>query len=253
MDIVEFSKSFFEKSSSAAVADLSVDSNANVRDRSIVAYNYESSKALKKLDSLYLMHMWVKRCFGQEMADKALKKVVLGEVFVNDLTGFAQPYCYAFDLRVMLSEGMNFFHGGMRIKPPKRSDSFIDLIIQSTSYISNQIMGAASFPDFFVVLDYFLRNELGPNYVFVLRKMFDEGLFTLKIEGEEFDVLGNVKVNVQDRSSGKVSEMTVKEYVEKGAMRTHDIDLDVLRENNLRSPKWGCESRMDLSKEGGQL
>jgi ribonucleoside-triphosphate reductase len=79
--------------------------------------------------------------------------------------GMLQHNCFAFDLRNLLNYGMNFFHGNMRIREPKRSESFIALLIQSTAYISNQIMGAASYPDFFPVLDWFYRKELGHDYI----------------------------------------------------------------------------------------
>jgi len=53
----------------------------------------------------------------------------------------------------------------MKIKAPKRSSSFIALLIQTTAYISNQIAGAASFPDFFPILDWFYRKEMGEDYL----------------------------------------------------------------------------------------
>ena len=167
MDIVSFSKEFFGKSSS--VAEISVDDNANVREKNIMQYNFENNKALMKLNSLYLLHKWVKKTFSKEDADEALEKVLNGELFVNDLTNFSMPYCFAFDLRHLLNYGMNFFQGNMRISAPKRSESFMALLIQSTAYISNQIMGAASYPDFFPVLDWFYRKELGADYVNKLR------------------------------------------------------------------------------------
>lgn len=163
LDIARFSENFFEKSSS--VAEVSVDGNANVKEKNIMQYNYENGKALMKLNSIYLLWRWMMECFSEEDADVALEKVISGELFINDLTNYQMPYCYAFDLRILLSEGMNFFKGNMNIKPPKRSNSFFALMIQATAYISNQIMGAASYPDFFVVLDWFYRKEFGDNYV----------------------------------------------------------------------------------------
>lgn len=168
MDIAQFSKSFFSKSS-RNVAELSVDGNANVKEKNIMQYNYENNKALMKLNSFYMLYKWVKKLFNEEAAEQAVEKVLNGEIFVNDFTNFSTSYCYAFDLRVLLSEGMNFFKGNMKINAPKRSDSFIALMIQSTAYISNQIMGAASFPDMFPVLDRFYRQENGENYAQQLR------------------------------------------------------------------------------------
>jgi len=84
--------------------------------------------------------------------------------------GMKQHNCFAFDLRELLTGGMAFFRGNMTIKPPRRSDTFIALIIQSTAYISNQIVGAASYPDFFVILDWFYRREKGDGYAAIIRK-----------------------------------------------------------------------------------
>lgn len=78
--------------------------------------------------------------------------------------GMIQHNCFSFDLRSLLYEGMGFFSGGFKIKPPKRSESFIALMIQSIAFISNQIAGACSFPDFFVAYDYYLRKEYGVKY-----------------------------------------------------------------------------------------
>jgi len=162
-DIVKFSQRFF-KSASTCVADTSVDSNANVREKNITQYNHEVGKAVMKLNSLYLMYTWVKRNFHKESASIAVEKVINGELFINDMVNFNTCYCYAFDLSNLLHYGMNFFSGNMKIHPPKRSDSFIALVIQTTAYISNQILGACSYPDFFVALDWFYRREMGDDY-----------------------------------------------------------------------------------------
>lgn len=162
-DLVQFSKSFFGKSASN-VADVSVDDNANVSEKNIVQWNYEISKPILKLNSLYLIFKWVKKYFGKKKAQIAIEKVVSGELFVNDLSNVGTSYCFAFDLRNLLFQGMNFFQGSFQINPPKHSESFIALLIQSTAYISNQITGACSYPDAFVALDWFYRKELGNDY-----------------------------------------------------------------------------------------
>jgi anaerobic ribonucleoside-triphosphate reductase len=85
-----------------------------------------------------------------------------GKFYANGMT---QHNCYAFDLRSLLMYGMNFFKGNMNIKPPKRSDSFVDLVIQSTAFISNQLVGACSYPDFFAILNMFYEKENGNKYI----------------------------------------------------------------------------------------
>jgi anaerobic ribonucleoside-triphosphate reductase len=92
MDLVKFSKEFFAKSSN--LADVTVDSNANVSEKNVMQYNYENNKALMKLNSLYLMHKYIRQNFSRDMAKLALEKVLTGDIFVNDLGGFSMPYSY---------------------------------------------------------------------------------------------------------------------------------------------------------------
>ena len=172
-DISRFSKSFFRKS--ASVASISVDANANVKEKSVAQHDYEYPKGVGRLNSFYQMYKWVKKIFGAKAARTAVEKVLSGEIFVNDFSNYySKPYCYAFDLRMLLEEGMNFFKGGMKIKPPKRSDSFVALLIQTTAFISNQIMGACSYPDCFIAWDWFLRKEHGEDYMNRVREGSDE-------------------------------------------------------------------------------
>ena len=171
-DISKFSKNFFKKS--ASVASVSVDANANVKEKSIAQYVQEYPKGLQRLNSFYQLFKWVKKVWGVKDAKIAVEKVLNGELFINDFSNFSTSYCYAFDLRMLLMEGMSFFHGGMKIHAPKRSDSFVALLIQSTAFISNQIMGACSYPDCFVAWDWFLRNEHGQDYMKRVRAGEDE-------------------------------------------------------------------------------
>ena len=171
-DISKFSKNFFKKS--ASVASVSVDANANVKEKSIAQYIQEYPKGLQRLNSFYQLFKWVKKVWGVKTAKTAVEKVLNGEIFVNDFSNFSTSYCYAFDLRMLLMEGMSFFKGGMKILAPKRSDSFVALLIQTTAFISNQIMGACSYPDCFVAWDWFLRKEHGTDYMKRIRAGEDE-------------------------------------------------------------------------------
>ena len=171
-DISRFSKNFFKKS--ASVASVSVDANANVKEKSIAQYIQEYPKGLQRLNSFYQLFKWVKKIWGLKTAKVAVEKVLSGEIFINDFSNFSTSYCYAFDLRMLLMEGMSFFKGGMKILAPKRSDSFVALLIQTTAFISNQIMGACSYPDCFVAWDWFLRKEHGTDYIKRIRAGEDE-------------------------------------------------------------------------------
>ena len=167
VDINAFSKNFFNKSATEAtknIAGISSDPNANVNEMTVAQWTHESGKGLLRVNSLYLMWDYIKKCYSKEDADEIIEAIVNGSIFVNDGHQFDRPYCFGFDLSIMCSEGLNFFNGLMKIKAPKRADSFIDLLIQGTAWISNSLSGATSFPTFFVNFDYFLKRDFGEDY-----------------------------------------------------------------------------------------
>lgn len=164
MDIVQFTNDFFANSA-VAVADKTVDPNANNFDRSVLQYNYSNNKALMRLNSLYILWYAIEKLYDKQSADKSIRNILCGKVFVNDLHSILQPYCWAFDLDTLVREGMTFFSGNMKIGAPKRSSSFIALVIQATAYISNQITGAIAYPTFFLHLNYYYEKEFGKHYM----------------------------------------------------------------------------------------
>lgn len=165
LDITQFPKNFYNKSTKA-VASVSIDDNANVSSKDISQYTYERFKPQQKLNSIYLLYKWVKKFFSKKDAKLAIERIIAGDIFVNDLTDIEKPYCFAIDLNNLLSNGMDFFDGrNLCIGAPKRSDSFIAQVIQTTAFISNQIMGAIAYPSFFPILDKFYRAEYGEDYM----------------------------------------------------------------------------------------
>ena len=165
LDITQFPKNFYNKSTKA-VASVSIDDNANVSSKDISQYTYERFKPQQKLNSIYLLYKWVKKFFSKKDAKVAIERIIAGDIFVNDLTDIEKPYCFAIDLNNLLSNGMDFFDGkNLCIGAPKRSDSFIAQVIQTTAFISNQIMGAIAYPSFFPILDKFYRAEYGEDYM----------------------------------------------------------------------------------------
>ena len=164
LDINAFSKSFFGKSASKNVAGISVDPNSNISEMNIAQWTYEHPKGISRLNSFYLIWDYVRKCYSKEEADEVIEAILSGAIFVNDGHQFERPYCFGFDLAVLCESGLNFFKGLMPIKAPQRSDSFIDLLIQATAYLSNQIAGATSYPTLFVNFDWYLKRDFGDDY-----------------------------------------------------------------------------------------
>lgn len=167
IDVMNFSNKFFHNS--ANLSDITVDGNANVSERNMVQYNYEINKGLMRMKGLAMLHKQIEETYTTVVANNAIEKVINGELFVNDLHLVNLPYCYAFDIAQLLIDGMDFYGGMMKIRPPKRSDSLIDLVIQTTASLSNQVAGAVSYPSLFILIDAFYRRENGENYMQDLR------------------------------------------------------------------------------------
>lgn len=181
LDITQFPKNFYNKSTKA-VASVSIDDNANVSSKDISQYTYERFKSQQKLNSIYLLYKWVKKLFSKKDAAIAIERIISGDIFVNDLTDVEKPYCFAIDLNNLLASGMDFYDGkNIKINPPKRSDSFIAQVIQTTAFISNQIMGAIAYPSFFPILDKFYRAEYGEDYI---KRYADDELMRTKIKNQ---------------------------------------------------------------------
>lgn len=159
-DIANFSKNFFSKSN---VADISVDANANIKSKNIIQYDYENNKAINKLNNLYRLYKSIKKTFSTADAQLCIEKIISGELFINDLSSY-KPYCFAFDLRELEANGMNFY-SEFKIKRPKTAQTFINLMVQTTAFLSNQLAGAVSYPSFFPTFDKYLRHDFGDDYI----------------------------------------------------------------------------------------
>lgn len=155
-----------------------------------------------------------------------------GTFYANGMT---QHNCFAFDLRNILMKGMDFYKGSMKIKPPKTSNSFMNLIVQTTSYISNQIMGAASYPDFFAVLDWYYRKELGEDYIKKI-KTSKEMYYKIKNQFQNFIY----SMNWPFRGNQSLT------YDEEIIVNGKCIKIGDLVEENLPEGEKICENKKDL-------
>ena len=90
IDMGKFSKKFFSKETTTT-ADASVDSNSNVDDLTVVAYENELPKPFTRLNSLYLLWKYGVVSFGEEFANKMVEKELVGDYYINDLSNVQKP------------------------------------------------------------------------------------------------------------------------------------------------------------------
>jgi len=158
-DMVSFSKKFFGKADQAA-ADVSVDSNANVDDISIIAYEAEVPKPLFRLNAYYLLWKYGKKLFGVEEAERLCRGQFFKEYYINDFHKFATtPYCFNFSCLDVVYSGLPFVNK-IKSMPPKHLNSYVNQMIQFVTYASNSVAGAVGLADFLICMSYFYDKEV---------------------------------------------------------------------------------------------
>ena len=152
-DMTTFSKDFF--GSKTTTADISVDSNSNVDDMSVIAYNVELPKPFFRLNSLYLTWKYMKALYGLEVANKAIEMQISGDIYINDFSGINQPYCYNFSAYDVMTNGLPFVKK-VQSNPPKHLSSFMGQLIHFSVYASNSVLGAVGLADVLIVASYYV-------------------------------------------------------------------------------------------------
>jgi ribonucleoside-triphosphate reductase len=142
------------------LADTSVDMNANANEE-LSANNYQAevTKGLLKLEGYYLLWKYTKKRFGLARANRAMKAIWDGILYFHDASGHGiqVPYCFAYSTTPIMLEGRPY--GQLHSAPPKRSDSFVAQVIETTMDLSQEFVGAVAPSDFLVNLCYYLKKE----------------------------------------------------------------------------------------------
>lgn len=112
LDVAKFSKEFFLNSKS--VSDVSVDSNSNVDENSVVAYEVELPKSIFRLNSFYLIWKYMKRLYNLETANEFLESQITGCIYLNDAHGVNKSYSYYADTLIHVK--INGEHKMLKLK-----------------------------------------------------------------------------------------------------------------------------------------
>jgi anaerobic ribonucleoside-triphosphate reductase len=156
-DMVAFSKRFFGKTT--ATADVSVDSNANVEDSSIIAYEAEVPKPLFRINAYYLLYKYAKKLFGKEEAERLCQAQFNKSFYINDFHKFAvAPYCFNFSCLDVVFNGLPFVKK-IKSEPPKHFSSYVNQMIQFVTYASNSVAGAVGLADFLICASWYVDKE----------------------------------------------------------------------------------------------
>lgn len=155
LDVSVISDRYFKES----VLDMTVDGNANYGQDSRSYGNYfsEMAKSHLKLIGYHDIYKILLDSYGQDFADKALKFVFEGDLYLHDSTSLQVPYCWAMSVDFLLSKG-NYW-GQLRSYPPKRKRSFMDQVKEVVIEMAQEVAGAVAIGDLIVCYSYFVKLE----------------------------------------------------------------------------------------------
>ena len=145
------------------VADASVDSSANVKQKDIVTLRSEISKPDEKLMAYHKIFIEMKQEFNLRIAKKWLEAEWTKALYMHDAnTSTFIPYCFAYDLKKTAEEGLFWLSGKepMNIEPAKHLESFVDFVKEFISYNSNRTSGACGLPNLIPYLYYFWKQDV---------------------------------------------------------------------------------------------
>lgn len=161
LDYTNFIDNFIDKET---VADASVDSNANVGQKSMVVLLNEMAKPHQKLLAFNKIFYEMKKKYGLKEAQKWFHAEWSGALYMHDPHHASYlHYCWASSLKDLAENGL-FFIENFNAEPPKHLGTFIDFVKEYISFCANSSSGATGLPDLIVYMYYFWRKDIEANY-----------------------------------------------------------------------------------------
>jgi ribonucleoside-triphosphate reductase len=157
-DMNAFAKAFFSPKSSTT-ADVSVDANANVESRDVIAYNFEMPKPFFRYNSYYLLWKMLHKLYGLQRANQIIEMQLTGDIYINDFGDVGRPYCMNYSTYDILLEGLPMVTK-ITCSPPKYLYSFKSQLEQFVVIAGNSTLGATGLADIFLVMSYYVKNLL---------------------------------------------------------------------------------------------
>lgn len=137
LNFSDFIDSFVDKN----VADVTIDANANASSKDIRSLLSEKGKSLDKLFAFNKIFYELKKKYNLSTAKKWLETEYNGGFYLHDAPSTTYiPYCYAYDLTRLATEGL-FFLKNYNAQAPKHLTTFVDDVIEYISYMSNRSSG----------------------------------------------------------------------------------------------------------------
>lgn len=156
LSYTDFIDNFVDKK---VVADASIDGNSNVGHKDIVSLENEMSKPHSKLLAFNKIYYELNKQYSFKDANDWLRHEWDGHFYLHDAySATMKPYCYAYDLEELVTEGL-FFIERFNAQPPQHLSTYTDFVGEFVSWACNRSSGAVGLPSFLIYSYYFWRKD----------------------------------------------------------------------------------------------
>lgn len=201
LNFSDFIDGFIDKN----VADATIDSNANASNKDIRSLLNEKSKSHDKLFAFNKIFYELKKNYGLRTAKEWLEAEYNGQFYLHDASSSTYiPYCYAYDLTRLATEGL-FFLKNYNNKAPKHLTTFLDNAIEFISYMSNRSSGAVGLPNVLVWTYYYWKKDCESGHIikdpdYYIKQNFQKFIYRLNQPFMRIDQTAFVNMSIFDRN-----------------------------------------------------
>lgn len=201
MNFSDFIDGFIDKN----VADVTIDSNANASNKDIASLLSEKGKSHDKLFAFNKIFYEMNKKYGLKDARQWLEYEYSGAYYLHDAPSATyKPYCYAYDLTRLATEGL-FFLSNYNAQPPKHLTTYFDDVVEFVSYMCNRSSGAVGLPNLLIWSFYFWKKDCETGYFikdkdYYLRQSFQKLIYRLNQPFLRVDQSSFTNVSIFDRN-----------------------------------------------------
>ncbi len=200
LNFSDFIDGFIDKN----VADATIDANANASNKDIRSLLNEKSKSHDKLFAFNKIFYELKKLYGLSTAKEWLEAEYNGGFYLHDAPSSTYlPYCYAYDLTRLATEGL-FFLKNYNNQAPKHLTTFLDDAVEYISYMSNRSSGAVGLPNVLVWTYYFWKKDCETGHIikdpiYYIKQNFQKFIYRLNQPFMRIDQTAFVNMSIFDR------------------------------------------------------
>ena len=147
-----------------AVADASIDGNANVGNKDMRTLMNEMPKPHRKLLAYNKIYYELNKKYGFKTANEWLRAEWTKALYLHDSdTSTYIHYCFAYDLKDLAEKGL-YFINNFNSEPPQHLSTFVDFVKEFISFASNRSSGAVGLPNLIPYMYYFWKKDCETGY-----------------------------------------------------------------------------------------